>query len=241
MISRSGEVPRCDGPDHADGFPLAKADQPGNAVRQQISVDLGCPTGVIAEDLDRQGDVHQFRFPEGFAVVQDFEHRELVLVLLQQVGQAPDEPLAPRGRHVPPTVVERIAGRFYRPVDLVRAGHGYLSEHLPGGGVAGQEGVGPVFPFASDEETLGAGSGNRYRDVLLLSYLDFSSIVRPGRESGDRVPGAASGSPAPRRRHRADRWPRWARRCARRRRGGWRPPGRERWPPRWRPTRFPAG
>src|SRR5437764_703419 len=129
-----GEVPRHDRTHHAHRL--------AQRVREEVAVDghriageLVGPAGVVAERLDRHGDV-DLRLEQRLAVVPGLDLGDLLGALLQQVGHAIQQQPAPAGRQLAPLFrLEAGAGRPHRGVHLRLARLGDFRERLLGGGV----------------------------------------------------------------------------------------------------------
>ena len=80
---QQGEVPGNDLSDDADSLAervgeVLCAGRIGNRERDRVALDLGRPSGHVAEQIDGEGNVGRSRDRERFAVVETFEIGELV-------------------------------------------------------------------------------------------------------------------------------------------------------------------
>src|SRR6185437_9162783 len=83
---------------------------------------------------------------------------KLLNVLLQQVGEPPEQLAAVAGRHFlpcPAAVVKSLAGSFDGAVHLRRTGFGHLGDHLSRRWIDGIEALRARNPLAADQELAG--------------------------------------------------------------------------------------
>jgi hypothetical protein len=106
-------------------FQEARLNGDGN----RLPLDLRCPTRVVLVGLDRHRDVDP-ALEQRLSVVQGFDERDLVLPLLQPLGQLPHQTPALPGRHLSPIALERLPRRPNGPIDVGRVGLGDLGDHL---------------------------------------------------------------------------------------------------------------
>src|SRR6185369_1961699 len=103
-----------------------------------VALDLGGPSGHVAEEIDGERDVGGTRDGERFAVVERFELREFFEVLLEQIGELPNELASFGGRHAAPgTFIEGIARGGNGEVDVSSIAFGNPCHFLAGGWVVG--------------------------------------------------------------------------------------------------------
>src|SRR5207245_7647690 len=102
--------------------------------------ELVRPAGVVAEGLGAGRDVDVAALGEGLAVVERLELRQLVAVLLDQVGDLEEQALALTRVHARPSaVVERAARGARSAIDVLLVALRDPREHLARGGVDGLE------------------------------------------------------------------------------------------------------
>src|SRR5262249_34161237 len=128
-----------------------------------LAVDLRRPASVIAERLNRPGNINIARLEECFAVVERLQLGELVLMLLDEIGNTQQD-FRPFSRLLmrPRAFVKGFACSLYRALDVLRVTFGNRCEGLGGGRVDCHEGFsrGRIDPFAADEHLLVA-RGNK--------------------------------------------------------------------------------
>jgi hypothetical protein len=120
-------------------------------------VDLVGPASVVAEAVDHEWQVDVAALGDRLAVVEGLELGQLVLVLLDQVGEPVHQLAAIAGVHLAPgaiVVVERLARGLDRQVDVLGAGFGHLGDDLLGRRVEGLECLAAeaIAPLAVDQE-----------------------------------------------------------------------------------------
>ncbi len=114
------EIPRNDQADHADRL----AQGVGESVLERVdglAMNLGRPARVVAQNVDHHRHVDVARFENRFAVVERFQLGKFVDVLLDQIGQTPDQTPALAGRHFAPwsaAIFKRLAGSVNGAVDI---------------------------------------------------------------------------------------------------------------------------
>ena len=137
------EVPGDDLRGDADGFAQGVGvEVAGKRERQRRSADLGGPAGHVAEHVDGERHVGSAGDGDGLAVVERFEFGKLVEVLLEQVGELPDEAAALGGLHAGPgAVVEGGARGADGAVDVFCFGLGDMGHDFAGGGIVDGEGL----------------------------------------------------------------------------------------------------
>jgi hypothetical protein len=99
------------------------------------------------------------RLEDRLAVVERVEQRELFLVLLDQIADAPHDLAALGGRHLGPrAVLERVARRGDRTIDVVLVALVDIGELLLGRRVDRRERLagGRRHPFTADQQLLRA-------------------------------------------------------------------------------------
>jgi len=136
------EVPGYDGAHHSDRLTQGVGERIVEGV-DGLAVNLGGPSGVVAKHVGHHGHIDVARFKDRFAVVECLQLGQLVDILLDQVGDSPQDLASFAGGQLPPRsseVVKRLAGRGDGLVDVVRAGFGDLGQNLAGGGVDSVEG-----------------------------------------------------------------------------------------------------
>ena len=138
-----GEVPGDDLGDDADRLPDGVGEEvAGKRDGDSGSEGLGGPAAHVAEEVDGEGDVGDAGDGDGLAVVERFELGELVGVLLEEVGELPEELAAFGGAHGRPgTGVEGAAGGANGDVDVDVVSFGNLADLLAGSGVVDGEGL----------------------------------------------------------------------------------------------------
>ncbi|MNP03848.1 hypothetical protein D3C76_957460 [compost metagenome] len=123
------------------------------------TLDLGRPTGHVAQEVDGQLHIHHLRHSCAFAVVQAFQLRQQLGIALHQVGQFPQQVLPLPGAGAGPgRIIERLAGGEDGPVDIFRRGARHHAQHFAGGRVVQGHGlaIGGLDPVALDEHARGA-------------------------------------------------------------------------------------
>ena len=236
------EVPRGDRRDHAHRLALGDREHPGDRVRQDLALDLRRPSRVVAQQLDRQRDVDGLRLPHRLAVVEHLDRRELVLVLLEQVGEVPHQPSALRGRREPPRV-ERPRRRRHRRVDLPLGRERRLGQGLPGRRVHRGEGALGLHERAVDVEAERSvqEAERRVRDRRCHGFLLREDGVRRAPAPGGRARCACGARRARRRCPPSDTGRRSGPSSRPRRPGSSRPAGPGASPPPSRPATSRAG
>src|SRR5262249_27349045 len=144
-----------------------------------------------AHHVDGHRHVDVARLEDGFPVVERLQLRELVDVLLHQVGELPDQTPALAGAHLAPRalgIVEGLARRRDRLVDLGRSGLRDLRQYLSRRGINGVEVFLAFDPLAVDEELPGfdlrfSGCGH-YFAVKVAGRLS-TYAARPSLASSD--------------------------------------------------------
>src|SRR6185503_1046009 len=110
---------------------------------------------VVAEDGHRERDVDPRRVADRLPAVEGLELGDLLRLRLDQVRELPED-LAPiRARHLRPrTLVEGLARRADRGLDVGLGRLGDVRDRLLGRGVDGRErgARGRVAPLAADEQ-----------------------------------------------------------------------------------------
>ncbi len=196
------EVPRDDLPNHADrlaeGVREVLAGRRERRDRNGRALDLRRPARHIPEQVRRQRDVGGPRDRERLPVVERLEHRELVAVLLDQIGDLPDQPAAIGRVHPPPRriVVERPPRGAHRAVDVLSLAHRDLGERLLGRGVDRRKSLarGGLDPIAIDQELV-RGLYEAVR-LLLAGYGNCHHHLLSAREPTSRTTRvSAHGSP----------------------------------------------
>ena len=166
------KVPRNDLADHADRLAPRVAEVVA-ADRNRLALNLVGPTGVVAQAVDHQRNVGRARVADRLAVVERFERRQLVGLFLDQVGQLVHQGAAIAGIHLRPrAVVERLAGRIDRRIDVGLVAFGHFADHFFGGRVNRFEclAAGRRHPLAADEAL-------RLPNLGRLTFAFFSVTV----------------------------------------------------------------
>ena len=99
----------------------------------RLAVNLGRQSGVIAQNVDDHGHIDVARFEDRLAVVESLELGKFVDVLLDKIGQLPDQPSAFGSGHLSPRAGldrQTPAGGSDRPIDVRRGGFGDLSQDI---------------------------------------------------------------------------------------------------------------
>jgi hypothetical protein len=119
---QEGEVPGHDCADHADRLPQREREGVVPQ-RQRLAVDLAGPAAEVPEHLGRERDLDLAGIEQRLAGAQALQPRHLVQVLLDQLAQPPHDPPALVGAHLGPrALVEGLAGRRHRGVDVALVG-----------------------------------------------------------------------------------------------------------------------
>jgi len=138
-LHQHGEVPGDDLSHHADRF-QARVTEIVAVDRNGLALNLIRPSGEITVAADGGGDVDGFGHAKRLSVVERLQARQLIGVLLDQVGQAIEQPSSfGCGRLPPSPSLERGAGRFDGPLHVNCVGFGDLTDLLAGGGIDGGE------------------------------------------------------------------------------------------------------
>jgi len=153
------EVPRDDRADDADCLAprhgrVLDAGREGDRHVERGAFDLRRPAGHVADPLRIRADLEHAREHQQLAVVQRFEARELLAVLLDQVGQAQHQQLTLRRQHVLPFGgFEGGAGRTYGGVDVLGLCVGHAGDLLAGARVVDGQRLARACldPLAADE------------------------------------------------------------------------------------------
>ena len=181
------EVPRDDLPHDAERLAQRVGVEvgPGHVGHRdvdRVALDLGGPAGHVVEQVRGQRHVRGLGHGERLAVVQRLELGELVLVLEDEVTDAPDDP-APvrRGHPAPRAGLEGRAGRADGPVDVLRVSFGDPGQGLAGRRVGRLEGPARrrVHPLPVDEQ-LPRGR-DELLDVAVQGYSHDAPSPLPAR------------------------------------------------------------
>src|SRR5579875_2228203 len=144
---------------------------PGN----DIPFDLGCPARHIPEQIDGEGNIGDTGNRQGFAVIQRFELRELLAVLLNEIGQPGNAATSLRGTHLAPgALIEGFACGSHGPMDIFGPSLGHMSHHLTRSGIVNLEGFarGGIYPLAINQHL------TSFTDKLLNFRCDLHLCVR---------------------------------------------------------------
>ncbi len=147
------EVPGNDLSDHAHGLAPGISVKLGGK-RDGVAFNLGGPARHVAEQIDSQGNVGHAGDGQRLAVVQALQLRELLQMLLDQVGELPDQAAAIGSGHLRPrAAVESLARCLHGAIDVFTIAFGDLGHHLAGGGIVGGEGLSGsrLHPLAIDK------------------------------------------------------------------------------------------
>ena len=136
---QQGEIPRDDLPADADG-----------GMSGQFAVHQLRHARMVIEMPLRQRDVDVARFPNGFAVVQGFQHCEQAGVLLQQTGQRIKVFRTPVTTQFFPLRLGLACGGN-GGLHVLRSGLGQCGQRFARGRVFRQEPVARIGEFAIDE------------------------------------------------------------------------------------------
>ncbi len=110
--------------------------------------------GVVAQHVDHQRQIAGAGLGDRLAVVEHFQRGQFFFVLLDQIGQAIQQPAAVAGVHLRPGArLERLAGGGHGPIDVGRVPLGHLGNHFFGRRVNRFErlAAGGRRPLATDE------------------------------------------------------------------------------------------
>src|SRR5204862_3339717 len=110
--------------------------------RNGLAVDLVRRPGVVVKDEARADDLTA-RPADRLSDVPAFEPSEFLAVLLDQVGELGERPAALAGRPIRPAlaIVERLAGRDDRSIDVLAAAERGAGNDLAGRRVHDLEGL----------------------------------------------------------------------------------------------------
>ncbi len=137
-----------------------------------LAANLTDPTRVVAQALGGAGR-HESRHGNRHTIIETFERRDFLRVLLDGVGELPHQVAATGRVHGRPrTTVKGPARGFYREVDILSSTGGGLREHFASGGIddvehlarqggnelaVNEKAVGPGQKAAHQGERLGPG------------------------------------------------------------------------------------
>ena len=149
-------VPRRDGAD--DAYGLAQRVGEGARLRRGkrgLARELGGPSGVVAQALDRHGDIDVARGAHGIATIEALEERELIGLALDQIGEPRDELAAlGMGEARPASGLKGLARRPHRAVHIGLVCGSDLGEGLARRGIEHRQGLTGLrrHPLAVDEQ-----------------------------------------------------------------------------------------
>ncbi len=152
-LHEEGEIPGDDLTDDADGL-VAGVAEIGAVDGDGLAFDFVGPAGVVTVTVDDQRKVGGAAVANGLAVVEGFEHRQLVEILFDQVGELVEKAAALAGVHLAPGAgVEGLTGGADGEIDIGFIALGDVGDDLTGGGVDGFEGfpADGADPFAVDQ------------------------------------------------------------------------------------------
>ncbi len=147
------EIPGNDLPDHAHRLASAVAEVVA-ADRNRLAVDLVGVAGVVAEHVDHERQIAMAGFANRLAVVERFERGQLVDFFFDQVGQLEHQAAPVAGIHpAPGSMLQGVARRFHRQIDVGRIAFGHLGNDFFGGRVDRLERLAADggHPMAADE------------------------------------------------------------------------------------------
>ena len=149
------EIPRNDQPHHPHRLAQRISERRLKRV-DGLAVDLGCPSGVVAQNIDHHGHIHVARFEDRLAVVQRLQFGEFVDMVFDQVGQPPDQAAPFAGRHLAPgsaPIFESFAGGPHGVVHVLRTGFNDLGQHFARGRIDGIKLLPAVNPLTSNQQS----------------------------------------------------------------------------------------
>ena len=135
------KVPGNDLADHADRLfecvgKVLCARSIGDRERDGVALNFCGPSRHIAKQIHGKRNVGGFCDGKGLAIVQRFQVGKFFRMLLQQVGEFPDQsPALGCGHSAPGTIVERRARRLNGPLDIFAITFRDPRQHFTSGGV----------------------------------------------------------------------------------------------------------
>ena len=126
-----------------------------------VAGDLGGPAGHVAEHVHGQRNIGNAGYGKGLAVVVGFDFGEFFKVLLEQVGELPEQAAASEGArrvHAPSSKARRAAATARLTSSCFRFGH--VRDYFAGGGVVDGKGFtgGRGDKLAVDKEAVIVGN-----------------------------------------------------------------------------------
>ena len=176
------EVPGDDLPAHSHRLAQGEVEE-GGVRGVRLAVEFGHPAGVVTEGLGGGRDVDVPALRERLPVVERLELRQLVAVLLDQVGDPEQQTLA---------VVEGSTRRPHGAVDVLLVALRDPRQHLSGGGVERLERLARrrLDPLAVDQHL-----PHRCADEALHGGLELNRYTHGESSSAVGVDGRIVGSP----------------------------------------------
>ena len=105
-----------------------------------VALDLGRPSRHVAEQIDRERNVGGLGNVERLAVVETFDVAELLGMLLEQIGEFPDQAAALGcGHPAPGAVVKGFASGLHGLIDVFAIAFRDLSQNFAGSGIVGRK------------------------------------------------------------------------------------------------------
>jgi hypothetical protein len=149
-----GEVPGDDLAHDAERLAQGIGEHVGDRNRNGIALQLGGPAREIAEVIGGQRHISTSGIFDGLAVVQRLQQCQFLGVLLDQLGDAPEQATAlGRGESGPGAAFEGLARGGDGAIDIFGIALCDFRQHLPIGRVDGVEGfaAGRLNPLPADE------------------------------------------------------------------------------------------
>src|SRR5581483_3033748 len=149
------KIPGNDQPDHSNRLPQCVSERRLEGV-DRLAVDFRRPTRVIPQDIDDHRHIHISRLEYRLAVVEGLQLGQFVDILLDQIGQLPDQAPALTGRHLAPgarPVLKRFARRLHRAIHVRRRRFCHFSQNLAGRWIESLESFRTLNPFPVDQQT----------------------------------------------------------------------------------------
>ena len=126
-----------------------------NVKRDRVALDFGCPSSHVAEHVGGKCNVGGFSDTKRFAIVECFQLRQFVRVVLDQIAYFPNQSATLRsGKFRPGAFVERFSGCCNGQIDIGCFALSRLSNHLIAGRIEDVKGFSTfrVYPLTIDHE-----------------------------------------------------------------------------------------